>query len=177
MENRYIHFGLVLGIIAAISAGILGGVNSFTTKVIADNAIKVVNEARREVLPIAINFSQDDKKVVEGIEYIPGLNENKEIVGYVASVTSPGYGGDIKFVLGIDKEAKITGLNVISNAETPGLGAKITTPEWLEHWKGKDSSYEFNKTVDAFAGATISPQAVYTGIIKALKAFEAEVNK
>lgn len=177
MENRYIHFGLVLGIIAGISAGVLAGINSFTSKVIAQNAIKVVNEARREVLPIAIDFKQDNKKVVDGIEYIPGLNEGGEIVGYVASVSSPGYGGEIKFVLGIDNEAKITGLNVISNAETPGLGAKITNPEWLELWKGRNSSYEFNKSVDAFAGATISPQSVYTGIIKALKAFEAEVIK
>ena len=37
MENRYIHFGIVLGLIAAISAGLLGGVNDFTSKVIAAN--------------------------------------------------------------------------------------------------------------------------------------------
>lgn len=177
MENRYIHFGLVLGVIAAVSAGILGGVNGFTSKVIADNAVKVVNEARREVLPIAIDFKQDDKKEIEGIEYIPGVNESGEIVGYVASVSAPGYGGDIKFVLGIDNDAKITGLNVVSNSETPGLGAKITTPEWLALWKGRTSSYEFDKSVDAFAGATISPKAVYTGTIKALKIFETEVSE
>lgn len=177
MENRYVHFGLVLGIIAAVSAGILGGVNSFTSKVIAENAIKVVNEARREVLPIAVDFKQEEKKEAQGIEYIPGVNESGEVVGYVASVTSPGYGGDIKFVLGIDNEAKITGLNVVSNAETPGLGAKITNPEWLALWKGRTSSYEFDKSVDAFAGATISPKAVYTGMMNALKVFEAEVSE
>lgn len=177
MENRYIHFGLVLGVIAAVSAGILGGVNGFTSKVISANAIKVVNEARREVLPIAVDFKQDDKKEFEGIEYIPGVNESGEVVGYVASVTSPGYGGDIKFVLGIDNDAKITGLNVVSNSETPGLGAKITNPEWLELWKGRNSSYEFDKATDAFAGATISPRAVYTGTMKALKIFEAEVSE
>lgn len=33
MENRYIHFGIVLGLIAAISAGLLGGVNAFITPV------------------------------------------------------------------------------------------------------------------------------------------------
>ncbi|WP_022819310.1 RnfABCDGE type electron transport complex subunit G [Fusobacterium russii] len=177
MENRYIHFGLVLGIIAAVSAGILGGVNNFTSKVIAENAMKVVNEARRQVLPIASDFKQEDKKEAEGIEFIPGVNEAGEVVGYVASVTSPGYGGDIKFVLGIDNEAKITGINVVSNAETPGLGAKITNPEWLELWKGRTSSYEFDKATDAFAGATISPRAVYTGMMHALKVFETEVSK
>lgn len=48
MENRYIHFGIVLGLIAAISAGILGGVNGFTSKVIAENTKKIVNEARKK---------------------------------------------------------------------------------------------------------------------------------
>lgn len=49
MENRYIHFGIVLGLIAAISAGLLGGVNGFTSKVIAENTLKIVNEARKQV--------------------------------------------------------------------------------------------------------------------------------
>ena len=135
MENRYIHFGIVLGLIAAISAGLLGGVNDFT------------------------------------------INDAGEVVGYVASVTEAGYGGDINFVVGIDKDAKVTGLNVVTSSETPGLGAKINEKEWQEHWIGKDSTYEFNKSVDAFAGATISPKAVYTGVIKALNTYQNEVSK
>ena len=146
MENRYIHFGIVLGLIAAISAGLLGGVNDFTSKVIAENTKKIVNAAG-------------------------------EVVGYVASVTEPGYGGDINFVVGINNDAKITGLNVVTSSETPGLGAKINEKEWQEHWIGKDATYEFNKSVDAFAGATISPKAVYTGVIKALNTYQNEVSK
>ncbi|PID67469.1 MAG: nitrogen fixation protein RnfG [Fusobacteriales bacterium] len=177
MENRYIHFSIVLGLIAAISAGILGGINGFTSKIIAINTIKIINEARKEVLPNAKNFNQEEVKVVEGIEYIPGTDDNDSIVGYVASVASPGYGGDINFVLGMDNEGKITGLNVVSNAETPGLGAKITNKDWQALWIGRDVDYKFDKTVDAFAGATISPEAVYNGMIKALKVYKAEVIK
>lgn len=177
MENRYIHFSIVLGLIAAVSAGILGGVNGFTSKIIAVNTVGIINEARKQVLPIAKNFKADDAKVVEGIEYIPGIDENSKIVGYVASVTSPGYGGDINFVLGMDVDAKITGLNIVSSAETPGLGAKITEKTWQELWIGRDSSYKFDKNVDAFAGATISPEAVYNGMIKALNTYKAEVIK
>ena len=144
MENRYIHFGIVLGLIAAISAGILGGVNGFTSKVIAENTKKIVNEARQEVLPEAVSFKEDEAKVADEIQYIPGFNDAGEVVGYVASVTEPGYGGDINFVVGIDKDAKVTGLNVVTSSETPGLGAKINGKEWQEHWIGKDATYEFN---------------------------------
>lgn len=177
MENRYIHFGIVLGLIAAISAGLLGGVNNFTSKVIAENTKKIVNAARIEVLPEASDFKEDEAKEAEGIQYIPGYNDAGEVVGYVASVTEAGYGGDINFVVGIDKEAKITGLNVVTSSETPGLGAKINEKEWQEHWIGKDSTYEFNKSVDAFAGATISPNAVYKGVIRALNTYQNEVSK
>ena len=169
MENRYIHFGIVLGLIAAISAGLLGGVNDFTSKVIAENTLKIVNEARKEVLPEATSFKEDEAKEADGMQYIPGFNDAGEVVGYVASVTEAGYGGDINFVVGIDKDAKVTGLNVVTSSETPGLGAKINEKEWQEHWIGKDATYEFNKSVDAFAGATISPKAVYTGVIKGIK--------
>ena len=177
MENRYIHFGIVLGLIAAISAGLLGGVNGFTSKVIADNTLKIVNEARKQVLPTAASFKEDEAKEAEGIQYIPGFNEAGEVVGYVASVAEPGYGGDINFVVGIDNDAKITGLNVVTSSETPGLGAKINEKDWQDHWIGKDATYEFNKSVDAFAGATISPSAVYRGVIRALNTYQNEVSK
>lgn len=177
MENRYIHFGIVLGLIAAISAGLLGGVNDFTSKVIAENTLKIVNEARKQVLPAAASFKEEEAKEAEGIQYIPGFNEAGEVVGYVASVVEPGYGGDINFVVGIDNDAKVTGLNVVTSSETPGLGAKINEKDWQDHWIGKDVTYEFNKSTDAFAGATISPSAVYRGVIKALNTYQNEVSK
>jgi len=48
---------------------------------------------------------------------------------------------------------------------------------WQDSWAGRDSSYEFNKSTDAFAGATISPNAVYNGLIKTLKVYETGVRK
>lgn len=178
MENRYVHYGLVLGLIAAISAGILGAVNNFTSTVIAENNVKVINEARKQVLPEASTFKSDEIIESNGMQYVPGYNDGGELVGYVASVTAPdGYAGNIDFVLGMNKEAVITGLNIINSGETPGLGARINEPEWQEHWIGKDDSYEFNKATDAFAGATISPTAVYNASMRALKTAKEEVIK
>ena len=184
MENRYVHFGIVLGVIAAVSAGLLGGANSFTSKVIAENTMKIVNAARKEVLPAASKFDETGKKVVQAgskdsdvVEYIPGTDESGNVVGYVASINEAGYGGLINFVIGIDNDGKITGLNVVTHSETPGLGSKIGNKDWQDQWIGRDVSYEFNKSVDAFAGATISPKAVYTGVIKALNTYQNEVSK
>lgn len=177
MKNKFVHYGAVLCVIAAVSAGILAAVNGFTSKVIADNAMKLVTEARQRVLPEAASFKEDETKDVEGLQFIPGFNDAGENVGYVVSVDQGGYGGNINFVLGLDIEGKITGVNIISSSETPGLGARITEEEWQQHWIGEDDSHEFSKATDAFAGATISPNAVYTGMMRAIKAYKAEVIK
>lgn len=176
-NNRFLHYGAVLLIIAAVSAGILGAVNNFTSVVIAENARKAVNAARMLVLPAAADF--DDSKAVksEGLEFIPGYSASKELVGYVVTVAEPGYAANIDFVLGIDAAGKITGLNIIGHQETPGLGSKIMNPEWQKLWIGKDANYKFNKGTDAFVGATISPQSVYNGMMRALKAYDGGVKK
>lgn len=175
-RNRFIHFGAVLLIIAAISAGTLAFVNGMTKGVIAQNNINAANNARKEVLPVAEKFDEAQALEKEGLAFIPGFDGTNQKVGYVVIVTQGGYGGNIVFSLGVDLDGKITGLKVMNHQETPGLGAKITGSEWQALWIGRDKDYQFNKSVDAFAGATVSPNAVYTGIQRALSVY-AEVNK
>ncbi|MGL4947582.1 MAG: RnfABCDGE type electron transport complex subunit G [Cetobacterium sp.] len=176
-KNRFVHYGLVLTLIASISAGILSVVNGATQKVIKENEKAAVNAARIMVLPKAVSFDEDDRIKVDNLEFILGKGENGRPVGYVVTVSEPGYAANIDFVLGIDRRGRVTGLNIIGSQETPGLGSKILDLEWQKKAIGKDSSYEFNKSADGFAGATISPNAVYTGIKKALKSFNSEVSK
>lgn len=177
MKNRFIHYGLVLALIASISAGILAVVNKVTLPTIKNNEKVAVNKARIMVLPKAKTFYEKEKIKAGDLEFIPGTNENGEIVGYVVTVSQPGYAGNIDFVLGIDIDGKVAGLNIIGSQETPGLGSKIMDLDWQKKAIGKDVSYKFNKAVDAFAGATISPNAVYTGIKRALTTYNSEVKK
>jgi len=177
MKNKFIHYGVVLCLIAGVSAGILAYVNGKTKPIIEANNQKIENEARKKVLPLAMDFDISNTIKTEKFEFIPGYNENKEVVGYIAKGSSGGYGGKIEFLIGMDQAGKLTGLSVLSHSETPDLGSKITGEKWQESWIGRDKTYEFNKSVDAFAGATISPKAVYTGIKEILTTFESEVKK
>lgn len=176
-RNRFVHYGIVLALIASISAGILSVVNGATQKVIKENEKVAINAARIMVLPKATTFDEDAIVKVDELEFIPGNGADGKPVGYVVTVSQPGYAANIDFVLGIDRRGRVTGLNVIGSQETPGLGSKILNPEWQKKAIGKDASYEFNKSADGFAGATISPNAVYTGIKRALDSFNNEVNK
>lgn len=174
-NNRYIHYGFVLTTIAFLSALILAFVNDFTATTISENAKKVVNAARIKVLASATTFSEDEAKEASGLKFIPGKNQNGDLVGYVVSASENGYAGPIDFVLGFDKDGKITGLDIVGSQETPGLGSKIMNEDWKGLWVGRDATYKFNKGVDAFAGATISPESTYRGIIKVLEIYEKEV--
>ncbi|MBC2856236.1 MAG: RnfABCDGE type electron transport complex subunit G [Cetobacterium sp.] len=176
-RNRFIHYAFVLTLIASISAGILSVVNGFTSKVIAENSKKAVNAARVLVLPMAKQFDEGAKIEVEGLVYIPGMDELGKVVGYVVTVSEPGYAANIDFVLGVDRRGRVTGMDIIGSQETPGLGSKIMDKEWQKKAVGKDEKYEFNKSTDGFSGATISPQAVYRGINRALKTFKSGVRK
>lgn len=174
-KNRYVHYGIVLTVIAFLAAFILAFVNDFTAPKIAENTRKAVNQARIRVLPLASDFKEEDAKSAEGLDFIPGKNESGERVGYVVSAATNGYAGPINFVLGFDLDGKITGLAIVSSQETPGLGSKINNDSWKNLWIGRDSSHEFNKSVDAFAGATISPEAVYVRMMEVLNIFKSEV--
>lgn len=178
MKNRYVHYGLVLMLIASISAGILSLINSVTLPAINRNKIEVTNKARVMVLPEAITFYENQKvATTDGLEFIPGTNEAGEVVGYVVEVSQGGYAANIEFVLGVGIDGKVTGLSITGSQETPGLGSKIMNPEWQKKAIGKDESYKFNKATDGFAGATISPNAVYTGIKRVLTTYNKEVKK
>lgn len=171
--NRIIHYSLVLFMIAAFASGALAIVNDKTKIKIAETDKNIEIEARRSVLTAAERFEEKEAKQYMNMKYIPGYNSAGEITGYVVGIETPGYGPVIKLVAGISNEGKLTGIKITdASKETPGLGSKITDKKWQEMWKGRNIDYEFDKKVDGFAGATISPKGVYTGLKKALQGFE-----
>lgn len=74
-----------------------------------------------------------------------------------------------------DQQPTLTGITFYQHAETPGLGARITEPEWQEKWANivpyddngnphidlvKVRSNEAKNQVDAIAGATLTSNGV-----------------
>ena len=179
MKNKFVHYGCFLFIVAGVCAGLLGLTNNITKPVIDANMQKKEDAARIEVLAGATRFDIDNiiKTESEELEFIPGYDDSENLIGYVVRGSSSGYGGLMEFIVGIDLAGKITGLNILSHRETANLGDKITGEAWRDSWIGRDVTYEFRKNVDAFAGATISPMAVHTGIKRVLEVFEREVKE
>ena len=100
---------------------------------------------------------------------------DQTLAGFVVKASAQGYADKIELLLGIDSRIKkVTGVFILDQKETPGLGNKIVEREWLDQFSNlpftamplvvvKEET-EKKGEIDAVSGATISSRSV-TGII------------
>jgi len=70
--------------------------------------------------------------------YYRGFNEQKQFVGYAFATEGSGFQGNIGMIVGIEPDLDtLLGVRVLSQVETPGLGAKIAS----EVFKLKEESF------------------------------------
>ena len=115
----------------------------------------------------------------KNIDVYRAKKKNQVLAVIIESVAPDGYSGEIKTLVGIDKEDKILGVRVIAHKETPGLGdyIEIDKSQWIKNfdlkslekvsekqWAVKKDGGDF----DYVSGATITPRAVIKSTYKCL---------
>lgn len=171
------HVGFVLFAITAVSALILAAVNSFTAPIIERNNKLTQENAMRAVLPGAVAFEKVDYDVNESscVSEIYSAGD----AGVAVKAEPNGYGGAITLMVGIDAEYKVTGVEVISQSETAGLGANCTKDEFKKQFIGKTENITVVKNgaddneIDAITSATITSKAVTKGVNEAIATVKA----
>ena len=186
MGKDMFKLGLNLLIISAVAALLLALTNSVTASTIAQRNEQANAEARKLVLESAQDFEEvkdtktDNSKGVEVSEIYEAKDASGNTVGYTLKVLPSGYGGTIELMVGIDSaKGQVSGINVVSNSETAGLGAKSTDPEFSDQYKGKpleELSVLKNGTpgdteIKAISGATITSTAVTNGVDAAIEVY------
>ena len=167
---------LVLLVICLVATALLALTNTVTAQKIADNSVQKENASRSLVLPKAKEFS-DVTTLENGITYCTG-NDGANAVGYVFTSSAKGYGGTVLVMVGTDTEGTVTGIEILSHDETPGLGANSTKPDFKNRFIGKSGTLTVNKTsndgqnIQAITAATITSKAVVSAVNAALAAFE-----
>lgn len=168
---------LILLIVTAVTGVLLGFIQSLTAEPIRLTRERERAEALRRALPEAETFRPvegDPSWAVVSVE--EGLAGDR-LVGYCITVDAPGYGDDIRLLVGVDGEGTVTGLEVLSHAETPGLGAKAAEEPFRAHFRGMTGPVEVTKQqpgpneIEAISGATITTRAVADGVNRALEIF------
>ncbi len=169
------RFGLTLMIVCIISAAALSFTYQSTSPRIEENRRDRHRKALIAVLPDAQEFKTVEGDEIKGDEEVTVGYSDDQRVGVALKVSILGYGGPIELMVGVNMEGEVSGVEVLSQAETPGLGARIDDPEenFLEQFKGKtiENRFKAKDDIDAISGATISSQAVTDGVKKALELF------
>lgn len=158
--KEMVRYGLILGIICFVSSGILAVVNAVTEPRIEIEKKKEERLALKEVMPDSGNFEE----VFKGGEllYYKAYDNAGHLNGFVVKSETKGYSSTIEAMTGLGLNLEITNVKILSQNETPGLGTRVTEPEFLEQFKGKDLA-SFSK-VDTITGATISSSAVIKAV-------------
>lgn len=183
--SNILKLGLNLFIICAVASGLLAGTNQITAPLIEQRNQQASNEAREIVLQDASEFkilSSDKYKSgseVEVVEVYEGLN-GSEIAGYTIKVLPSGYAGEIEVMVGIKADGTISGVNIGNMKETPGLGAKANEEAFYGQYLGKPatqlsvikSGTPGETEIQAISGATITSNAVTTGVNAAVEVYD-----
>lgn len=104
-----------------------------------------------------VQMSQQDERIL-------GVYTDSQKQGIAIHLKTTGYAGPndpIELLIGFDTDQVITGVVVVSHSETPGIGTRIESPEYLQQFIGVKNSAS---DVDTITGATVSSSAVRQGV-------------
>jgi len=137
-----------------------------------------------DIIPKTVEVKKNGRKKFYNIFQ---ASRNGHPAGWVVKSSGQGYADRIELLIGFDPLINaITGLFILEQKETPGLGNKIIEKEWTNQFiqKKTDQKIEAVKTnaaasneIDAITGATISSKSVCTIINNTVSDLKEELNK
>ena len=185
---------LILFAITAVAGILLAVVNEITKDPIEAQKRAAVEAACKEVFPEAASFREGEKPETVAAyaeftgkypkdtvdEVYEALAADGSVLGVVLNITNrEGYGGNIRFSMGVSLDGTLKGVSILETSETPGLGlqaADVLVPQFKDrqaesfvYVKGGGASAE--NEVDAISSATITTRAFVNGVNAGLDYF------
>ena len=177
----------VLLVISLVTSALLGLVNGVTKDPIAEinaektrvamNAVVTVENATYEPVELTDELGAAASAMGGKLTDLYEVYDGSALMGYAVKVEASGSQGTIVMMVGVDADKAVTGVSIVSNSETSGIGSKVMANEngVLDQFKGMSGagSLEVGKNVDAISGATVSSKGVTRGVNTALSVVEA----
>jgi len=184
---------VVLTLIATISGGVLSSWNSYTAPKIQQHRLRELKAAIADVLPEHDHY---DEIMLPDMTLYVGKNASDEQLGIAFQAIGSGFQGTISIMVGVVPNfSKLTGIKILEQVETPGLGTKIVSdptnkmnPYWFsEQFTGvqtypeitvvKNREPSTDMEIQAITGATISTKAVVKIINDAVQRAKSEYQR
>ena len=176
--KKILKLTVILFVVCAIVAGVLGVINELTKDRIAEQNRLKTEKAYAAVLKAdsyeAVEFDSAAWPTVDSISKAGDA-------GHVVETTFSGAQGSITMAVGVDADLKVTGISIIKHAETAGLGAVAASTNekgvaFRSQFVGEDKNVAITKAggnINAITGATITSRAVAQAAANAVCAVEA----
>lgn len=158
--KEMLRYGFILALICIVASGLLAGVNYLTKPRIIAQAQAEEQNSLKEVLPEAVRF--ESVKSAQDILYYKAYNKEDKLLGIAFKASTKGYSSIIETMVGMTKDGTINAIKVLSQNETPGLGAGITEVSFTGQFANKN--IQDLSGVQAITGATISSKAVIDSV-------------
>lgn len=189
MDPAYIiKLTVTLFVTCVVVAAALGGVNAITegeieriNKEKTDIAMKaVVADPENTTFPNKLELTEEMIAAAGSVtlDSVYEAQVNGQSAGHAIKVVSSGSQGKIEMMVGVDAEGTVTGVSIVKNSETSGIGSKVMTNMptaagvgVLSQFEGKsaaDGTLTVGANVDAISGATVSTRGVTNGVNAAL---------
>lgn len=162
-----------LVIVYLIGGAILAAVYAKTSPIMYRNAVIEKERALKTLMPDADNIEKMGDWTVheKHAEYFVAKKGN-DTIGYVVQSFGKGYSSYINVLIAADKDLKVQKIEILSHAETPGLGDEIEKNDFKKQFKDKDIDHiklvktETTEYIQAISGVTISSRAVTEDAVK-----------
>lgn len=192
MDPKYIiKLTVTLFLTCVVVAGLLGLVNSVTEGPIAASNQAKTEAALAAVFEGASAPSFPEVEVTDAMSAAASaaggtlqnayeVQDGGAVLGHAMKVVASGSQGNIEMVVGVDADGVVTGVSIVKNSETAGIGSKVMANEplasgvgVLDQFVGKsaaEGALAVGVNVDAITGATVSSRGVTAGVNAALAA-------
>ena len=186
------HPAIQLGGFTLIALSFLALLQAWSAERIAANERAALRHSLQAVLPAggfdndpladAVTLQDDRLGVREPVTVYRARQRGQPVAIVLPAVAPEGYSGPIRLLVGIGRDGRLTGVEVLEHRETPGLGDRIEREKsgWLLRFTGRSledppaSRWRVRRDggdFDQFTGATITPRAVVKAVGQALEVF------
>ena len=163
---------IVLVVITIITAAVLSALNLVTKSEIERQLLEEKMVVIREIFGDGIDApSELDYAISEPVNEIMLVTRGGVAEGFCVDVTSTGFGGEMRILVGVNIDNTVRGVRVYSASETAGIGTKVQGEDFLSRFDGLVEGISAGggeNGVDTISGATISSKAVIKGVNEAL---------
>ena len=180
VKSSFKNMTLCLFSVCLVSSALLAAVYAVTKEPIEVANQAKTNNAIAQVVPEFEGDPVPGTIEVGGKEYsYYAVSKAGQPVGYAITSSSTGYGGALVLMVGMTADRVVYNTTVLSQSETPGLGAKCVEPDFADQFKSfnpAEKKLSVKKDVgdiDAITASTITSRAYAKAVETAIAVYDA----